>query len=101
MKISIPQMELNGAVVSKGLCRVIEKEMRVKFENVIHLVTVLGMLHKVSTRFKIYVGFHVGEIQAATNGNIDSWYWIDGKSTIADYLARPKNFSELNEESRW
>lgn len=103
-KISTPQMELNGAVVSKRIRQVIEKEMRVRFEEVIHLVdsvTVLGMLHKISTRFKIYEGVRLGEIQAATNGNMDSWYWIEGKSNIADYLTRPKDLHEINQDSRW
>ena len=73
-KISTPQMELNGAVISKRIRQVIENEMCLEFEEVIHLIdsiTVLGMLHRISTRFKIYEGVRLGEIQAATKGNMD------------------------------
>ena len=103
-KISTPQMELNGAVVSKRIRQVIEKEMRLDFESVIHLIdtiTVLEMLHKISTRFKIYEGVRLGEIQAATQGNMDSWSWIEGKSNIADYLTRPKNLDEISQHTQW
>ena len=67
-------MELNGAVISKRIRQVIENEMCLEFEEVIHLIdsiTVLGMLHRISTRFKIYEGVRLGEIQAATKGNMD------------------------------
>ena len=70
-KLSTPQMELNGAVLSKRARKVIEKEMRMAFDQTYQLVdseTVLCMLNKVSTRFKLFEGVRVGEIQAATKG---------------------------------
>ena len=72
-KLSTPQMELNGAVLSKRTRVVIEKEMRYKFQEVYQLVdseTVLAMINKVSTRFKVYEGVRLGEIQAATKGDV-------------------------------
>ncbi|XP_067949432.1 uncharacterized protein [Watersipora subatra] len=58
-KMSTPQMELNGAVVSKRVRTLIEKECRFQFDRVIQLVdseTVLAMLNKCSTRFRMYEG---------------------------------------------
>ena len=67
-KLSTPQMELNAPVLSKRGRKVIGKEMRFTFEKVLQIVdseTVLCMLNKTSTRFKVYEGERIGEIQAA------------------------------------
>ena len=72
-KLSTPQMELNAAVLSKRGRKVIKKEMRFDFERVLQIVdseTVLNMINKTSTRFKVYEGVRIGEIQAATNGDV-------------------------------
>ena len=90
-RITIPRMELNGAILSKRGREVIQAEMRMKFDKVLHLIdsqTVLNMLHKTSTRFQIYEGSRVGEIQAATKGNLSEWAWIPGDNNIADCLTR-------------
>ncbi|CAB4001317.1 Hypothetical predicted protein [Paramuricea clavata] len=55
--LSTPQMELNAAVLPKRGRKVIEKEMRFDFERVLQIVvseTVLSMIHKTSTRFKVH-----------------------------------------------
>ena len=72
-KLSTPQMELNAAVLLKRGRKVIEKEMRLEFEEVWQIVdseTVLSTINKTSTRFKVYEGVRIGEIQAATNGDM-------------------------------
>ena len=78
-KLSTPQMELNAALLSKRGRRVIETEMRFDFERVSHIVdseTVLCMINKTSTRFKVYEGVRLGEIQAATNGDKTGHGWV-------------------------
>ena len=95
---SIPQMELNAAVLLKRARTMLESKMIFEFERAIHLIdseTVLSMIDKLSTRFKTYEGARIGEIQAATNGDMSSWYWVNGKANIADWLTRPKNLHEL------
>ena len=80
--LSTPQMELSAAVLSKRGRRVIKSEMRFDFERVLQLVdskTVLSMIHKTSTLFEVYEGFRIGEIQAATDGDLSSWAWISGE----------------------
>ena len=65
-KLSTPQMELNAAVLSKRGRKVIEKEMRFEFEKVLQIVdpeTVLSMINKTSTRFKVYEGVRIGEFK--------------------------------------
>ena len=103
-RISIPQMELNGAVLSKRIRKVVEEESRFSFSKIWQLVdskTVLGMLHKLSTRFKVYEGVRVGEIQSATNGDMSCWGWVPGRLNIADWATRSRSPHDLNPESVW
>lgn len=103
-KLSTPQMELNAAVLSTRGRQVLERELRFKFEKVLHLVdseTVLCMLNKTSTRFKVYEGVRVGEIQAATNGDMSEWAWLAGEQNIADWLTRGRRPDEIAAESEW
>lgn len=84
-------MELNGAVISKRIRTVIERESGFKFESIIQLVdseTVLSMINKCSTRFRIYEGVRVGEVQAATRGDMSCWKWVSGGLNISDWLTR-------------
>jgi hypothetical protein len=58
------------------------------------------MINKTSTRFKVYEGVRLGEIQAATDGNMSCWARISGKNNTADWLTRGRFPQELNEESQ-
>ena len=103
-KLSTPQMELNAAVLSKRGRKVIEKEMRLEFDRVLQVVdseTVLNMLNKTSTRFKVYEGVRVGEIQAATEGDMSCWAWMSGKDNTADWLTRGRAPNDLHDASHW
>ena len=103
-KLSTPQMELNAAVLSKRGRKVIEKEVRFDFERVLQIVdseTVLSMINKTSTRFKVYEGVRIGEIQAATNGDVSCWAWMSGEHNTADWLTRGRTPEELDNDSYW
>ncbi|XP_067950495.1 uncharacterized protein [Watersipora subatra] len=103
-KLSTPQIELNGAVVSKRVRALIEKECRFQFDSVIQLVdseTVLAILNRCSTRFRIYEGVRVGEIQAATEGDLSCWKWIPGEQNTADWLTRGRTRGQLSNTSEW
>ena len=70
--VSVPRMELNGAVLSKRMRVCITSEMRYTFKRILHLVdseTVLHMINKTSCRFKVYEGVRLGEIQSATDAS--------------------------------
>ena len=103
-RISIPQMELNGAVLSKHCRKVIEAECRFKFQEVYHLVdseTVLCMINKLSTRFRVYEGVRIGEIQASTDGDVSCWGWVSSENNIADCVTRGQPPSQLGPDSKW
>ena len=103
-RVSVPQMELNAAVLSKRIRAVIQEECRFKFEKVHHLIdseTVLCQLHKVAHRFRVYEGVRIGEIQAASGGDMSEWAWVAGKYNIADLTTRPQPPSAIGEGSEW
>jgi hypothetical protein len=60
--------------------------MRFDSERVLQIV--LSKIHKTSTRFKVYEGVRIGEIQAATGGNLTCWAWMSGQRNTADWLTR-------------
>ena len=80
--VTIPRMELNGAVVNKLLTEFVETAVTTKFERVIHLVdssTVLCYLHKEDQKLKPFEGICVAEIQAAgefKDGLLQEWAWV-------------------------
>ena len=59
------------------------------------------MINKISTRFKVYEGVIIGEIQAATDGDLSSWAWISGEDNTADWLTRGRIPDQLGEDSHW
>ena len=103
-RITIPQMELNGAVLSKRIREAIESESRFEFERIHHIIdseTVLCQLYKVAQKFRVFEGVRIGEIQAATNGNMAEWAWVAGSENVADMATRPQTPAALTEDSIW
>ena len=103
-RISIPQMELNGAVVSRRVRSVVEAECRFSFDKVFHLVdseTILSMINKLSTKFKVYEGVRIGEIQASTDGKMHEWHWISGELNVSDWLTRGRSPEDISPSSIW
>ena len=73
-------------------------------EEVLQIVdseTVLSMINETSTRFKVYESVRIGEIQAATSGDMFCWAWMSGHHNPADWLTRGRTPEELNQESEW
>jgi hypothetical protein len=102
-KLSTPQLELNGAVLAKRGREVIEKEMRFQFDKIMHLTdseTILCMLQKTSTRFRLYEGVRIGEIQSASK-DMSEWNWIRGENNTADWVTRGRSPEEIGPESSW
>ena len=103
-RVSIPRMELNGALVAKRLRDVITEESRFDFEKIHHIIdseTVLCQLYKVASKFQVFEGVRIGEIQAASNGDMSQWAWVAGTSNVADLTTRPQSPSALTSESEW
>ncbi|XP_067939769.1 uncharacterized protein [Watersipora subatra] len=87
--LSTPQLKLNAALLAKRGQEIIEKEMRLEFDRVVHMTdsaTVLCMLAKTFTRFKLYEGVRISEIQAAIP--ISEWQWVGGEHNTADWISQ-------------
>ena len=106
-RITIPRLELNGAVLAKRLKEFIVGELDIKFSSIYHLVdssTVLGYLHKSDSKLKPFEGVRVSEIQTSgefTGGRLKNWAWIDGENNPADWATKPRGVSELGVGSLW
>ena len=78
-RLTVPRLELNGAVLAKRLREFVISEVDLTFGNIFHLVdssTVLGYLHKEDSRLKPFEGVRVSEVQASgrfVNGRLDNW----------------------------
>ena len=106
-RVTIPRMELNGAVMNKRLADFVETTVTRRFERVIHLVdssTVLCYLHKGDQKLKPFEGVRVSEIQAAgkfKDGLLQEWAWVDGENNPADWVTKPRSVRELAADGFW
>ena len=101
-KITIPRLELNGALLAARLKKFISKEMRLVFAKIYCIVDseiVRAMIQKESYGFNTFAGVRIGEIQDLTEKS--DWYWIEGSLNIADIITRGCSPSVLGEGSVW
>ena len=103
-KADIVRLELCGATMSTRLRKIIQREMKVEFENVIHIVDseiVKAMISKESYGFNTFAGNRLGEIQTLSKPK--EWRWVAGKPwiNVADLITRGTAPSELKEDSIW
>ena len=106
-RITVPRLELNGAVLSKRLEDFISTDLDVEFGNIYHLVdssTVLGYLHKQDAKLKPYEGIRVSEIQRAgkfLEGRLHNWSWVETHNNPADWATKPRSVVELKQGGFW
>jgi hypothetical protein len=90
-KISIPRMELVGALLAVRLARKIIDSLHLELEAVRYFTdssAVLGMLNKDSASFLEFVGTRVSEIRIKSDPDKE-WFWIPGELNLADQGTRP------------
>ena len=106
-RITIPRLELNGAVLAKRLREFVVEQVDLEFERIYHLVdssTVLGYLHKQDSKLKPFEGVRVSEVQTSgtfTDGRLDNWGWIEGQLNPADWATKPRSVSDLVKGGFW
>ena len=106
-RLTIPRLELNGAVLAKRLKEFVTGTLDLNFENIYHMVdssTVLGYIHKPDSKLKPFEGIRVSEIQTSgifEEGRLRNWSWIDGDRNPADWATKPRLASELGVNSFW
>jgi hypothetical protein len=90
-KISIPRMELVGALLAVRLARKICDSLQMELEVVGYfndLTAVLVMILRESVTYQEFVGTRVSEIK--TKSDLETkWFWIPGEQNISDMGTRP------------
>ena len=101
--ISVPRMELSGAVVGNRVKNFLLKETNLQFSRVINLVdssTVLGYLHKESSNFGQFEGIKIAEVQSTNDfhdGRLLAWGWIPGRDNPADWCTKARTPQEIRD----
>ena len=88
-RLTIPRLELQGAVLASRLCKTIVDESRFQFEKIILFLDskiVLALIRSEARRFKPFVSVRVGEIK--TNTDPSQWKHIPGEMNVADDVSR-------------
>ena len=99
--VSIPRMELNGAVIGNRMKNFILNETNLKFANVYQLVdssTVLGYVQKECGVFHPYEGVRVAEIQASNtfrDGILVGFAWVSTHNNPADWCTKPHSVDDI------
>ena len=101
--VSIPRMELNGALLGNRIKNFLLSETNLKFEKIYQLVdssTVLGYVNKECGVFPPYEGIRVAEIQSTNmfvNKKLKGWAWIAGELNPADWCTKPGSADKILE----
>ena len=100
--LTIPRLELLGAIVSARLGASIVKEMKCTFNKTFHIVDsaiVRSQIQKESYGFGTFTSTKIAEIQNKTN--TEDWWWISGNMNPADLVTRPATIKDLGKNSLW
>jgi hypothetical protein len=90
-KISIPRMELMGALLAVRLSRKIQDALQMELEAVRYFTdsaVALRMILRESATYQEFVGTRVSEIRTKSEPETE-WFWIPGEMNIADMGTRP------------
>jgi hypothetical protein len=90
-KISIPRMELMGALLAVRLARKIRDSFTFKFKATRYFTdsfAILGMLKCDSASFLEFVGTRVSEIKSLSSPE-EEWFWVPTDCNLADLGTRP------------
>ena len=100
--ISIPRLELMGAVMGLRLTTAISPVLDVEISQVVlwtDSMNVLWWIRNRSHKFKAFVANRVGEIQSVTSP--EQWRYVPIESNPADYVTRDLTASELVQKVTW
>ena len=95
-KLSVPRIELMGAVAAVRLAESVQKSMKIKFGKRYFLTdssAVLGMITGDCSAFKEFVGTRTGEIK--NKSEVEEWFWVPTKENMADLGTRDDVVPEM------
>lgn len=101
-KISLPRLELCGALILSRLYKMVTKALDIKFNGSFFWTDstiVLGWIQTSPHLLKTFVANRISEIQS--NTNINSWRYVSSKENPADFLSRGVEPSLLKSLISW
>ena len=101
-QVTIPRLELCGAVLATRLRKTIEKVVDWEFDSVFHIVDstiVRSQIQRETYGFNTFVATKLSENQKKTNPN--EWWWIETNQNPADMVTRPCHPNRLGNDSTW
>ncbi|XP_005167247.1 uncharacterized protein [Danio rerio] len=101
-QISMPRLELCGALTGAQLAKLLSKELSIPARDVVlwtDSTTVLSWLKSDSCRYKVFVGTRIAEIQDLALESC--WRYVNTADNPADDLTRGKTLVELTKSQRW
>ena len=99
-KLTIPRLELQAALLASRLSKIIQKESRLEFNEIIYFTDstiVLAWIQSTSRVYKQFVSSRIGEIQS--NSNPSQWRHIPSECNVADDVSRGIAVDDLSQ--RW
>lgn len=100
--MSIPRLELQGAVLGTRLSSSVKSSQTFKIDKVIYWtdsLTVMGWINSEARKYNQFVAFRVGEVLESTEPN--QWRWIPSEHNVADEATKSKEIAKLKSSSRW
>ncbi|XP_055714978.1 uncharacterized protein LOC129809187 [Phlebotomus papatasi] len=100
--ISIPRLELQGALMASRLTDVVTKTLDIKISEKFFWCdskTVISWIKSSDKRFTQFVAWRVGEIRELTDSR--EWNWIPTAQNVADEATRSSGKCDMNPNSRW
>ncbi|CAG2217799.1 unnamed protein product [Mytilus edulis] len=101
-QLSIPRLELCGAVIASRIREKNSEEMDFNFIRIIHVVDstiVRAQIQRESYGFGTFVATRIAEIQSKTEPS--DWWWVQGEQNPADLTTRATDPTALVMESVW
>lgn len=101
-QLSIPRLELCGALVAARLRETIVQQFTWDFEAIFHIVDssiVRSQIQKESQGFNTFVAVRIAEIQSKTDPR--EWWWTDSSKNIADLTSKPCGPKDIGKNSTW
>ncbi|KAJ8968842.1 hypothetical protein NQ317_017895 [Molorchus minor] len=100
--ITIPRLELCGALLLAQLIDKVKFSLDIKFETIYlwcDSTIVLAWIKSVPTKYKIFIANRVAEIQSLTNTS--NWHYINTLENPADVISRGLNPQDLINNTLW
>lgn len=102
--VSIPRLELSGALVGAQLYAKVIKSLRSNIDEVVFWTDstiVLGWLRMPTNLLKTFVQNRVAQIRELTKESSASWHHVSGKDNPADLVSRGANLDALLISNLW